>query len=123
MFVTSPYDSELQRLISERRGISHSGLPASAAKARRIALGKQIQNRIMRKRGAEETEQIRIIVSESRSLGRLSSLLAPPKSKGIVEMRDGNGIVTHDKGDIAEVVASFYEDLCRSRSTRRFGRL
>jgi exonuclease III len=56
----SPYDSELRRLISERREIINSGLSAPAAKAKRITLGKQIQKIVRRKHADEKTEKSRI---------------------------------------------------------------
>ena len=117
--VFSLRDKQAQGLIEERRKLNSYGLSRTEMHTRRVALGKQIQKTIRLKRAQEKTDKINSILGEGRDLKRLSSLLAPPKSKGIVEMRDRHGSTKHDKSDIAEVFASFYEDLYRSRSNTR----
>ena len=115
----SPYHGDIQRLILERKGLATSGLSLCDIKKQRINLGKQIQKFIRKRHTFEKTAKIKTVLSEFRDLKRLSSLLAPPTSKGIVEIRSTDGDLMHDKNDIAEVFACFYEELYKSRSTVR----
>ena len=61
------------------------------------------------KRTIEKNDKIKAVLSEFCDLKRLNCLLAPRKSNGIIEIRDKEGNLKHDKGDIAEVFALFYE--------------
>ena len=110
-------DQETQELIQDFRGLASSGLPRSELKARCIALGKQIQRTISRKRVEFQTDKTQVVLSEGRGLKRLFGLLAPPKSNHIVEIRDKHGSTLHD--DITEVFASFYEDSYKLHSHTR----
>jgi hypothetical protein len=111
----SKHDAEIGRLILERRGLPSSGGSAANIKRRRVELGKRIQKIIRQRRAQEKTDKIKDVLAEFRGLNRLSAMLGPPKSNGIAEILGADGTLSHDKADIAEAFACFYEDLYRSR--------
>ena len=47
---------------------------------------------------------------------RITAVLGKPKCRSIEAMRDHDGNLTHEKEDIAEIFATFYEDLYASRN-------
>jgi hypothetical protein len=112
---TSQHDADIQRLILERKCLPSSGASAADIKRRRTELGKRIQKVIRQRRAQERTDKIKEVLAEFRGLNRLSAILGPPKANGIAEIRAADGNLKHDKEDIAEAFACFYEDLYRSR--------
>ena len=113
------YDAQLRNLILMRRSIPSLGLSRHEANTRRISLCKQIQKVIRQKRSFEQDQKICAILKEFRDLKRLSSILGPSKSHGIVEIRDTHGNLKHDREEIADVFACFYEDRYKSKDAAR----
>ena len=93
------YDAQLRNLILMRRSIPSLGLSRHEANTRRISLCKQIQKVIRQKRSFEQDQKICAILKEFRDLKRLSSILGPSKSHGIVEIRDTWKLETRSRRD------------------------
>ena len=81
-------------------------------------MGKLLE--IHRKKLADKKlAKMRHVLTEFKDLKRLVEITGKRRSTSIIEVCDKNGNLQHDKSDIAEVFACFYEELYASRRADR----
>ena len=112
----SPADATIHNLIQLRRDlVSATHLTPQQKKQQRVSMGKNIQKLIRKKLADEKTEKIRRVLAEFRDLKQLAAITGKPVNKSIVEVLDHRGNPCRSKAEIAEVFATFYEELYKSR--------
>ena len=107
-----PFDVQIRALIDERRSLK-TMLDISVAdrQARRKELGKELQKLQRQKTTAAKAERIESIVRSFKGLKKIAALKTPCRRGLIPCVVDSSGETQHDRKQIAEVFASFYENL------------
>ena len=112
----SAYVSQLTALISESKGLKHSGASRDETRLERVRLGKEIQKVIkLKKQAAEKSARMAKILGEFSDLKELAKLSNSQRKKSIIEIKDKEGNAKQGKDDIADVFAAFYEELYMSK--------
>ena len=111
------WDSKIQTLIQKRRFVRDSAdLDDDAKRRMRIELGMAIQ-KVIRRKLAPKLRKMNHVLHEFRDLQRLTHSARPSGARHIVEVEGEDGQLRRERSEIAEVFASFYEDLYKSTIT------
>ena len=121
---TSALDDEIQALIQQRRAIRDEvGLCRQERKLQRTEISKRLKKLIRRKLDERREHRISKVLADFKGLKELANMSKPQKKTQIAAIKDGQGCVKHDRAEIAEVFAEFYETLyaCRGGDTDGMG--
>ena len=102
------HDSQLEQLIRDRQRLPHD---SNQRKAVSFAIRKQIQ----RNRRRHNDEKIKQVIERHQGLRHISDIKRQQGQTLIPSMTTTTGATTNDRQSIADVFATFYEDLYRLR--------
>ena len=101
--------NKLNDMVIERKHIPHSETAA------RAAISKKIQKELKHIRRIEHTTKISKILEDFKGLKRISGIKTIKKKELITHATDKNGEAQSRRQTIADVFATFYEELFKSR--------
>ena len=108
----------LNKLIEQRRELRNTvSLDADEKRRLRISLGKYIQKFIRRKLKNKKAEMMKQVLADFTDLQHLTNTICTQCKRHIVGIRGADGDLKHERGEIAEIFATFYEELFKSQAS------
>jgi hypothetical protein len=106
----SALDDEIRNLIRARRELEH-------VSPERSVLSKRLQKAIRRRKREKRRDQIKVKLEEFKNIKHIPRFKTRERSRLIVQMMDKHGTTQTNRMSIANVFATFYEELYSRRVT------